>query len=76
VNRIMLKNVSVVGVHWSAYPERERSRVAEVFTALYVLHADRRIAPMISEEVSLDALPAALERLATRRTVGKLIVRP
>ncbi|HXX49240.1 MAG TPA: NADPH:quinone oxidoreductase family protein, partial [Myxococcota bacterium] len=34
VNRILLKNVSVVGLHWGAYAQHEPARIPEVFAGL------------------------------------------
>jgi NADPH2:quinone reductase len=35
LNRVMLKNIAVVGLHWSAYPEREPDRIDECFRGLF-----------------------------------------
>ncbi|HKK52850.1 MAG TPA: NADPH:quinone oxidoreductase family protein, partial [Myxococcota bacterium] len=31
LNRVLLKNISLVGLHWSAYPEHEPERIVECF---------------------------------------------
>ncbi len=73
-NRILLKNIAVVGLHWSAWAEREPARVRGCFEALFRLHARGQIAPRISERYPLDQVAKALEALAGRATHGKLIV--
>ncbi|MDJ0848917.1 MAG: NADPH:quinone oxidoreductase family protein [Myxococcota bacterium] len=75
-NRILLKNISLVGLHWSAYPEREPEAIAPVFEGLLRLHATGRIRPLVSASHPLEELPAALEALASRRTTGKVVVIP
>jgi NADPH2:quinone reductase len=75
-NRILLKNVSVVGLHWGAYAIHEPERIGETFRALFDLYAAGRIAPLIFERYPLAELPAALEALGGRRTWGKVIVTP
>jgi NADPH:quinone reductase len=75
-NRILLKNIAVVGLHWGAYLSHEPERVPETFRALFELYAAGRIAPLIYDRFALEQLPAALEALGGRRTWGKLIVTP
>ena len=76
VNRILLKNIAVVGLHWGAHALHEPERIPEVFHALFALHREGKIAPVIWRTYPLAALPAALEALAGRRTYGKVIVTP
>jgi NADPH2:quinone reductase len=75
-NRILLKNIAVTGLHWSAYAERDPERVVDCFAALFRLHARGQIAPVIFGRYALEDVPKALEALATRKTHGKLIVEP
>ncbi len=75
-NRILLKNVAVVGVHWGAYAIHEPERIQETFRALFALYAAGKIAPVIYDRFALEDLPAALEALGGRRSFGKLIVTP
>ena len=39
------------------------------------LHADGRIAPLISREIGMAEVPGALASLATRGTWGKIVAR-
>jgi NADPH2:quinone reductase len=75
-NRILLKNISVVGLHWGAYAQHEPARIGETFDALFRLYDEGRIAPVIFETFPLEELPAALAALGGRRTYGKVIVAP
>lgn len=75
-NRIMLKNISVVGVHWPVYAEKEPETVRAIFSDLMRLHARGDIVPLIHATYPLDRLGEALTSLADRRTVGKLIIAP
>jgi NADPH2:quinone reductase len=75
-NHVLLKNYSVVGLHWGLYRQRDPAVVVAAHAALLKLAADGQIAPYVSEEVPLAEGPAALERLASRRTVGKVVVLP
>src|SRR5262245_24597804 len=75
-NRILLKNIAVTGLHWSAYAEKEPQRVADTFQALFRLHARGQIAPVIYRRYKLDELSTALAALANRETYGKVIIEP
>ena len=76
LNRVLLKNIAVTGLHWSAYPEREPQRVSEIFEALFALHAEGRIRPLISARHPLEQVAEALSALASRRSHGKLVLEP
>jgi len=76
LNRVMLKNVSLVGLHWSAYPEREPARVAECFAGLFALAARGGIEPLVSARLPLERAGEALVALAARETVGKVVLVP
>jgi NADPH2:quinone reductase len=75
-NRILLKNISVVGLHWGAYALHEPERIPETFDALFRLFSDGKIAPVIYGRYPLEKLPLALEALGSRKTHGKIIVTP
>ena len=75
-NRILLKNIAVTGLHWSAHAEKDPGRVADCFAALFRLHSRGQIAPVIYRRYELDELPKALAALAGRETYGKVIIEP
>jgi NADPH2:quinone reductase len=75
-NHALVKNYSVVGLHWGLYRQRDPEVVVAAHAELLKLAADGVIAPYVSEEVPLADAPAALDRLASRRTVGKVVVLP
>jgi NADPH2:quinone reductase len=75
-NRILLKNIAVVGLHWGAYATNEPERVPEVFAGLAKLYESGRVRPMIFGTYSLDDVPKALEALGSRGTYGKVIISP
>ncbi|HSJ96072.1 MAG TPA: NADPH:quinone oxidoreductase family protein [Myxococcota bacterium] len=75
-NRILLKNVSVVGLHWGAYAKHEPARVPETFAALFRLYAEKQIRPVIYRSYPLEAAPDALAALGSRKTHGKVVLRP
>jgi NADPH2:quinone reductase len=76
LNRILLKNIAVTGLHWGAHLEKEPERVRESFDALVELQAAGKIEPVVYKTYGLGELPVALQALASRKTYGKLIVAP
>jgi NADPH2:quinone reductase len=75
-NRILLKNVSVVGLHWGAYAKHEPARVPETFAALFRLYAEKQIRPVIYRSYPLEEAADALAALGSRKTHGKVVLRP
>ncbi|KAI0081200.1 NAD(P)-binding protein [Panus rudis PR-1116 ss-1] len=76
LNLVLLKNISIVGIHWGAYTKNEPSRVPEVWKALLDLFSSGRAKPVVYTEVfSLDQVADGLSTLEQRKTWGKAIVR-
>ena len=75
-NRILLKNIAVIGLHWGAYATREPARVPEVFEALFRMYESGAIRPVIGARYPLDRVADALLALGSRRTHGKVVLVP
>jgi NADPH2:quinone reductase len=75
-NHMLVKNYSVLGLHWGLYRHRDPAVIVAAYEALLALAAAGQIAPYVPEEVPLADAPAALDRLASRQTVGKVVVLP
>jgi NADPH:quinone reductase len=73
---VLVKNYSVVGLHWGLYRSRDPQVVLDAHDALTRLYAAGRVRPLVSERVPMAGAPGALTRLATRATVGKVVVLP
>ena len=76
LNRVMLKNISIVGLHWSAYPQKEPESIGPCFEGLFEMARDGRIAPLVSERFALEDAGRALLALGSRKTVGKVVLVP
>ncbi len=76
LNRILLKNISILGLHWGAYAVNEPERISATFEALFKLYEEGRIKPLLFKAYPLEEIAAALEALGSRRTYGKVIVTP
>jgi NADPH2:quinone reductase len=75
-NHALVKNYSVVGLHWGLYNRVMPKLVAETHDALIELYETGGIDPLIYDAVSFEELPDALELLGSRKTYGKLVTSP
>ncbi len=75
-NHVLVKNYSVVGLHWGLYNKVMPDVVEETHEALVRHYEEGRIDPLIYQTVPFEELPEALELLGTRKTYGKLVTRP
>jgi len=75
-NRILLKNIALMGIHWGAYRKFEPEKVDETFEGLFALHGRGLIEPLIFKSYPLEEVAVALGELAARKTCGKLIITP
>lgn len=73
-NRILLKHISLVGVHWGPMIDNQPEVLAETYRALFELYEARKLAPIIWKSFGLDEVPRALGALESRKTWGKLII--
>jgi NADPH:quinone reductase len=73
---VLVKNYSVVGLHWGLYRTRDPGVVRDAHEALTRLYAAGAIRPLVSERVPMAGASRALGRLASRATVGKVVVLP
>jgi NADPH2:quinone reductase len=74
VNYLLLRNLSVIGLHWADYVRREPSRVQRVQDQLYSLYAQKKIYPRIMGVHKLEDFRAALEAIEAGRVQGKVLM--
>jgi NADPH2:quinone reductase len=72
-NHVLIKNYSVVGVHWALYNAMKPAVIRSTHDELVRLFEAGKIDPLISERVGLAEVPAALSRLGARGTYGKVV---
>lgn len=75
-NRLLLKELSAVGVFWGAFVAREPALNRDNFAQLAAWFAKGRFRPVISREYPLEAAPQALQDLLDRQVTGKVVLRP
>ena len=73
-NRLLLRNVGVLGAAWREYILNDPAFVAEAAAGLGALIDDGRLTPLVGATYSLEDGPQALRDLAGRRAVGKLVI--
>ncbi|HKW60318.1 MAG TPA: NADPH:quinone oxidoreductase family protein [Candidatus Dormibacteraeota bacterium] len=73
-NHVLVKNYSVVGLHWGLYNERRRDLVDACADELLSLYQAGKIAPYVSRTVPLEQGAAALADVAAGRTTGKTVM--
>ena len=76
LNLPLLKGASIVGVFWGAHirrePERNRADVAQMLDWI----SEGKLRPLVSKTYTLDQVPQALEDMAARKVLGKVVIVP
>ncbi|PLT33267.1 NADPH:quinone oxidoreductase family protein [Bacillus sp. V5-8f] len=75
-NHALVKNYSIVGVHWGLFGRLFPEKVVQAHEELISLYEKGAIKPLIYNEFAFEEVPHALSLLGARKTWGKLIVRP
>lgn len=73
-NRILLKHISLVGVHFGPMIEHEPETLDAAYRDLFAHYDAGRMSPVIWKTYSLEELPDALTALEGRKTWGKLVI--
>lgn len=78
LNRVLLKNVSLVGLHWGQYANFETGTVGVVWKGIFDLIAQGKFKGITFKDetfVGLDSVSHALKALGSRDTWGKVVVK-
>ncbi|KAK9860229.1 hypothetical protein MYU51_010631 [Penicillium brevicompactum] len=77
LNRVLLKNVSIVGLHWGQYAKFETETVGDVWKGIFDLVKQGKFRGTSFKDesfVGLESVPRALKALGGRETWGKVVV--
>lgn len=74
LNHAMVKNYSILGLHYGLYRERNHAVVEECQADLTRLADEGRIAPLVAERFGFEEVPAALARIASGSSTGRIVV--
>ncbi|KAK6860810.1 Quinone oxidoreductase-like protein 2-like protein [Apiospora arundinis] len=78
MNKVLLKNISLVGIHWGQYAVHEKESVPLVWEGIGKLIAQGKFRGTTftdKEYVGLERIPDALLALGGRETWGKVVVK-
>lgn len=75
-NLLLVKNISVLGLHWGAYLRREPEAIRAQLADLFGWLAAGRLDPHVTATYPLEGAAEALAALEERRAIGKLVVVP
>lgn len=73
-NRVMLKHISLVGVHFGPMVQHAPEELASCFQALMKLYEDGSLKPSIWKQYPLERAAEALVALAGRKSWGKIVI--
>ncbi|MCY1269754.1 Quinone oxidoreductase 1 [compost metagenome] len=74
VNLALLKGASVVGVFWGSFAQRQPQDNLANFQQLFAWYAEGKLKPLVSQTFPLERAADAINALATRQAVGKVVV--
>lgn len=78
MNKVLLKNISIVGLHWGAYAIHEPEMIDVVWKGIFKLIEEGKFRGTVytdREFVGLESVPEALKSLGSRGTWGKVVVK-
>lgn len=76
MNHALLKNYSIVGVHWGAWLGRDKDNLRHNWDRIVELVGTGHIDPLISSVRPFEDAAVALSDIGNRKTVGKVVIEP
>ena len=76
VNRVLLKNIAIVGLHWGAYRQNDPEKIPQAMAALFAMYERGAVTPVVSSTYALADAAQALDEIASRRSIGKVVLVP
>lgn len=73
-NYLLIKHITVTGIHWSDYRDRDPARVAAAQAEMFAMAADGRLDPPVMATFPLERAADALAVIAGRRVEGKVVL--
>jgi NADPH:quinone reductase len=70
----LVKNYSILGLHWGLYLQRDHAVVDDAHAVLTRWVEEGLVRPAVSERVPFDGAADALTRLSTGGTTGRVVV--
>ncbi|WP_433573123.1 NADPH:quinone oxidoreductase family protein [Streptomyces sp. CA-251247] len=76
LNHALVKNYSIVGLHWGLYNQKDPAAILACHEELTRLAAEGAVKPLISGRVAMKDAADAVQRVADGTTTGRLVVIP
>ncbi len=76
LNHALVKNYSILGLHWGLYKQKEPGAVWAAHEALVRLADEGAIKPLISERIPVKQAVEGLSALGRGETTGRVVVLP
>lgn len=73
-NRVLLKNISVLGMYWGTYWRHAPHVIREAYAGLVELYERGSLRPLIHQVYAMEELPRALTALEHRECRGKAVI--
>jgi NADPH2:quinone reductase len=73
-NHVLVKNYSVVGLHWGSYRHNNPAKVTQGWNELLELYKTGLLKPLIGGRYHMEQVAEAMEFLASRQAVGKIVL--
>jgi NADPH2:quinone reductase len=73
-NHILIKNYSVVGLHWGSYRHNNPAKIEQGWNELMELYESGMLKPVIGGRYHMEQVADAMEFLASRKAVGKIVL--
>ncbi|MEV6475037.1 NADPH:quinone oxidoreductase family protein [Streptomyces sp. NPDC051657] len=76
LNHALVKNYSVVGLHWGLYNTKDPAAVRACHDELTKLAEQGIVKPLVSERVAMSGAADAVQRVAGGTSTGRIVVLP
>ncbi len=74
-NRILLKNIDVVGVNWPEYRAKDPAVLAAAQDDIWQGYLDGDLVPVVWRTLPFSAVPEALAAIESRESYGKIVIK-
>lgn len=74
-NLPLLKGAAVIGVFWGSFAQRQPQDNVANFQQLFAWFAEGKLKPLVSQIFALEDTAQAINTLAARKAVGKLVIK-
>jgi NADPH2:quinone reductase len=73
-NHILIKNYSIVGLHWGGYRNHNPALIEKAWGELFDLYEHDMLKPVVGARFPMAEVAGAMEHLASRQAVGKVVL--